>query len=100
MPAAASIRKTSTRKAGDKETEALKLNRHDGNALYIECLQLVLRKQTWWMVKHQKVPENYESVVQDLWDLRIRRLRVLQPPGDLDGAATATDTSAADTTSY
>lgn len=42
--------------------------------LYLECLQLILRKQIWWLVHTKKLPGELETVVRDLWDLRIRNL--------------------------
>lgn len=42
--------------------------------LYLECLQLILRKQIWWLVHSKRLPGELETVVRDLWDLRIRKL--------------------------
>lgn len=66
-----------------KQREAKeKATRHlSGNAareLYLECLQLVLRRQAWWLVHEQKLPAELETVVRDLWDLRIRNFAGLR----------------------
>lgn len=42
--------------------------------LYLDCLQLILRKQIWWLVHTKRLPGELETVVRDLWDLRIRKL--------------------------
>ncbi|KAK7734956.1 hypothetical protein SLS53_007733 [Cytospora paraplurivora] len=70
-----------------KQQEAKeKATRHlAGNAareLYLECLQLVLRKQVWWLVHEQKLPPELETVVRDLWDLRIRNFAGLRRAAD------------------
>lgn len=44
-------------------------------ALYLQCLQLILRKQCWWLIHKRGRPAELEGVVQDLWTLRIRGLR-------------------------
>lgn len=64
------------REAREKATKHL-----SGNAareLYLECLQLVLRKQIWWLVHSKGLPEELETVVRDLWDLRIRNFAGLR----------------------
>jgi RNA polymerase I-specific transcription initiation factor RRN7 len=38
----------------------------------------VLRKQAWWLVHEQKLPAELETVVRDLWDLRIRNFAGLR----------------------
>ncbi|KAL2177202.1 uncharacterized protein P884DRAFT_244232 [Thermothelomyces heterothallicus CBS 202.75] len=46
-----------------------------GNAareLYLECLQLLLRKQVLWLVRKKGFHPELEAVVRDLWLLRIR----------------------------
>ncbi|TKW58764.1 Ubiquitin-60S ribosomal protein L40 [Colletotrichum tanaceti] len=39
--------------------------------LYLECLQLVLRQQVLWLVTEKGHKTELETVVRDLWDLRI-----------------------------
>ncbi|CAK7230416.1 hypothetical protein SEUCBS140593_007582 [Sporothrix eucalyptigena] len=73
-----------------REREARQLSGVDARELFLECLQLLLRKQVAWLVRHEKqllqtegngeVPSmpapspitGLESAVRDLWDLRIR----------------------------
>jgi RNA polymerase I-specific transcription initiation factor RRN7 len=40
--------------------------------LYLECLQLLLRKQVYALVHNKRLPAQLEAAVRDLWDLRIR----------------------------
>jgi RNA polymerase I-specific transcription initiation factor RRN7 len=73
-----------------KEREAReKATRHlSGNAareLYLESLQLILRKQVWWLVHSKGLPEELETVVRDLWDLRIRNFAGLSAAESTDG---------------
>ncbi|KYG42542.1 hypothetical protein M433DRAFT_176638 [Acidomyces richmondensis BFW] len=42
---------------------------------YLLCLQLVLRKQLRWLIEVQNLPEELESVVHDLWSLRLRKIQ-------------------------
>jgi len=53
-----------------------------GNAakeLYLECLQLILRKQLAWLINEKDLPLELEVVVRDLWDLRVRNFAGLTP---------------------
>lgn len=63
-----------------------KATRHlSGNAareLYLECLQLVLRRQVWWLVHDKGLPDELETVIRDLWDLRIRNFSGLRRAAD------------------
>ncbi|RDA91022.1 hypothetical protein CP533_2543 [Ophiocordyceps camponoti-saundersi (nom. inval.)] len=43
-----------------------------GKLLYLEALQLLLRSQVLWLVNNKGYRDELESVVRDLWDLRIR----------------------------
>lgn len=52
-----------------------------GNAsreLYLQCLQLVLRKQLFWLVHDRGLPPKLETVVRDLWTLRTRNIEGLK----------------------
>lgn len=71
------------RESREKATKHL-----SGNAareLYLECLQLILRKQIWWLVHSKGLPDELETVCRDLWTLRVRNF-----PG-LRSAAESTD---------
>ncbi|KAF4773467.1 forms a complex with the other RRN protein RRN6 and RRN11 [Colletotrichum scovillei] len=39
--------------------------------LYLECLQLILREQVIWLVAAKEHKPELETIVRDLWDLRI-----------------------------
>ena len=45
---------------------------NEAKELYLECLQLILRKQIAWMIKDKGFDAELESVCRDLWQLRIR----------------------------
>lgn len=42
--------------------------------LYLKCLQLILRHQVWFLVHDRGLPAELETVVHDLWALRITQL--------------------------
>lgn len=50
-----------------RERAAVKLEGADGRRLYLEVLQLILRKQIWWMVNEKGCPSELEAVVRGLW---------------------------------
>ncbi|RDA86124.1 hypothetical protein CP532_1174 [Ophiocordyceps camponoti-leonardi (nom. inval.)] len=67
----------STARAIRKEKEAQKVEHRQlrgpqGKSLYLEALQLLLRNQLLWLVNTKGHCDELESVVRDLWDLRIR----------------------------
>ncbi|KPM34078.1 hypothetical protein AK830_g12494 [Neonectria ditissima] len=55
-----------------KERQLRHLTGQAGKNLYLECLQLVLRKQLLWLISSKGYREELETVVRDLWDLRTR----------------------------
>lgn len=65
------------------------LSGNEARELYLECLQLVLRRQVWWLVHERRLPAELETVVRDLWDLRIRNFAGLKTAA---GAAGETET--------
>lgn len=54
------------------------LSGNEARELYLECLQLVLRRQLWWLVHDRALPPELETVVRDLWDLRVRNFAGLK----------------------
>lgn len=42
--------------------------------LYLKCLQLILRHQVWFLVHERGLPAELETVIFDLWALRIAQL--------------------------
>ncbi|KAJ6784237.1 hypothetical protein PWT90_10327 [Aphanocladium album] len=55
-----------------REKEKRQLTGEAGKLLFLEALQLLLRKQILWLTKERGHIEELETVVRDLWDLRIR----------------------------
>lgn len=60
------------RRKEQKHQEKRQLAGHAGKLLYLEALQLLMRKQILWLVNEAGHKEELETVVRDLWDLRIR----------------------------
>jgi RNA polymerase I-specific transcription initiation factor RRN7 len=42
--------------------------------LYLKCLQLILRHQIWFLLKEKGLPSELETVIFDLWALRVAQL--------------------------
>lgn len=66
--------------------EKKQLSGNEARKLYLECLQLLLRKQTAWLVKTRGFHPELESVVRDLWLLRIRDFPGLEKKQKDEGA--------------
>ncbi|KAG5983835.1 hypothetical protein E4U55_006985 [Claviceps digitariae] len=60
------------RKKEVREVEKRQLAGQEGRTLYMEAIQLLLRKQVEFLVRKKGHKEELETVVRDLWDLRIR----------------------------
>ncbi|GAB1318802.1 Polymerase i core factor subunit [Madurella fahalii] len=60
-------KKKETRKAERKH-----LTGNEARELYLECLQLLLRKQALWLVRQKGFHPELEAVCRDLWYLRVR----------------------------
>ncbi|KAB8349740.1 hypothetical protein FH972_023755 [Carpinus fangiana] len=45
--------------------------------LFLQCYQLVLRKQVWWLVRERGFPPELESVTKDFWALKLQMLKHL-----------------------
>ncbi|KFY28860.1 hypothetical protein V493_02711 [Pseudogymnoascus sp. VKM F-4281 (FW-2241)] len=43
--------------------------------LYAQCWQVVLRKQALWLIRERGMPPELETVIRDLWAVRIRNIR-------------------------
>ena len=50
------------------------LHGKEARDLYLQCYQLILWKQCFWLVKEKGFPKELETVVRDLWSLRIKLL--------------------------
>ncbi|KAI0198946.1 hypothetical protein F4808DRAFT_472072 [Astrocystis sublimbata] len=66
--------KVSRRKKEAREKPPVKLAGDEGRELYLEVLQLVLIRQTTWLVANQGLPEDLKELVRALWSLRVRNL--------------------------
>lgn len=62
-----------------KERERKHLTGLAGKSLFLEALQLILRYQLSWMIHEKGFRDELETVVRDLWDLRIRAFSSLVP---------------------
>lgn len=62
----------SRRKKETRDNEKRHLTGQAGKLLYLEALQLILRNQVLWMVREKGHMDELETVIRDLWDLRIR----------------------------
>ncbi|KAL1599860.1 hypothetical protein SLS60_007665 [Paraconiothyrium brasiliense] len=69
--------RTTTRKKVDKEADEIPGKIYTGAKgidLYAKCLQLILRHQLRFLIQKKGLPAELETVVQDLWALRILQL--------------------------
>ncbi|CAK4033932.1 RNA polymerase I-specific transcription initiation factor rrn7 [Lecanosticta acicola] len=70
--------RTSRRKDSDAESQTSRVSGFRGPKAfehYLLCAQLVLRKQLRWLIDVQGLPEELESLVKDLWALRLQKLQ-------------------------
>lgn len=65
-----------------REREKRHLTGQAGKLLYLEALQLILRNQVLWLVREKGHRPELETVVRDLWDLRVRGASSLVVPDD------------------
>jgi RNA polymerase I-specific transcription initiation factor RRN7 len=65
-----------------RTTEKRQLGGQEGRSLFIEAMQLLLRKQASFLVRIKGHKEELETVVRDLWDLRIRAYTSIAPDTD------------------
>lgn len=56
-----------------KQEQTKRLSSNKARELYLECIQLILRKQLWYLIHTHptKFPRKIEATVKDLWELRI-----------------------------
>ncbi|KAF2450333.1 hypothetical protein P171DRAFT_516235 [Karstenula rhodostoma CBS 690.94] len=69
--------RVTTRKKVDKEESEKPEKIYTGTKgidLYVKCLQLILRHQLAYLIQKKGLPAELETVVQDLWTLRILQL--------------------------
>ncbi|KXT04514.1 hypothetical protein AC578_8631 [Pseudocercospora eumusae] len=71
-------RTTRVKVESDAESTTTKITGFSGPKAfehYLLCVQLVLRKQLRWLIDVQKLPEELEGLVKDLWALRLQKLQ-------------------------
>ncbi|KAK4181877.1 hypothetical protein QBC36DRAFT_226318 [Triangularia setosa] len=66
-----SMGKTLKVKTEKRQKTKQQLSGNEAKELYLECLQLILRKQLQWLIKERRFNGEVESVVKDLWVLRV-----------------------------
>lgn len=64
--------KKARKKREEKERAPTILSGREAQELYLECYQLILWKQCSWLVNVKGFPKELETVVRDLWALRLR----------------------------
>ncbi|KAF1952356.1 hypothetical protein CC80DRAFT_479584 [Byssothecium circinans] len=69
--AAKRARTTKKKEADDKEKVSKNFKGAKATELYLKSLQLILRHQVWFLVHDKGLPSELETVVQDLWTVRI-----------------------------
>lgn len=75
-----------SRKAREKREKQRKhLEGDAARELYLECLQVVLRKQLAWLVRERGVPRELEGVVRGLWEVRVGGFGGLRMAGGEEG---------------
>ncbi|PWW73115.1 hypothetical protein C7212DRAFT_359489 [Tuber magnatum] len=77
--------------AREKEKKEKVLRGRKGFELFLQCYQLILRKQVHWLVSEKHFPRELEIVVRDLWALQLKKVSTTIPvtaddsPKDRDG---------------
>ncbi|ESZ98666.1 60S ribosomal protein L40 [Sclerotinia borealis F-4128] len=67
--------KKSRKRREEKEQVEKVFGGRDATQLYLQCYQLILWKQTHWLVTVKGFPKELETIVRDLWELRLRFLQ-------------------------
>ena len=86
--------KVHKKKKEKRQRAAVKLEGAAGRELYLECLQIILRKQIWWLIKERGLPAELEEIVRAFWGLRVRDLPATDddfPGGDSTFGASDAD---------
>lgn len=75
------------KKREEKERVEVIFSGREATELFLQCWQLILWKQVEWLVRVKGMPEELETVVRDLWSVRLRAVTGL---GD-DETSSASD---------
>jgi RNA polymerase I-specific transcription initiation factor RRN7 len=65
------------RKREEKECVQRILSGREATQLFLECYQLILWKQVKWLIDVKGLPSELETVVRDLWSVRLRSVKAL-----------------------
>ncbi len=65
------------RKREEKERVQRVFSGRDATQLFLQCYQLVLWKQVKWLIEMKGLPSELETVVRDLWSVRLRGVKSL-----------------------
>ncbi|TVY60690.1 RNA polymerase I-specific transcription initiation factor rrn7, partial [Lachnellula suecica] len=71
----------SRKKREEKERVEKVLSGRGATEHYLECLQLILRKQCHWLVNDKGFSPELEAVVQSLWSLRVHNFHSVERSG-------------------
>ncbi|CUS09105.1 unnamed protein product [Tuber aestivum] len=63
----------------EKEKKGKVLRGRKGFELFLQCYQLILRKQVHWLVSEKHFPRELEIVVRDLWVLQLKKVSTTIP---------------------
>ncbi|KAG0637729.1 hypothetical protein HOY80DRAFT_971467 [Tuber brumale] len=63
----------------EKEKKGKVLRGRKGFELFLQCYQLILRKQVHWLVSEKHFPRELEIVVRDLWVLQLQKVSTTVP---------------------
>ncbi|KAK7981601.1 hypothetical protein PG996_009291 [Apiospora saccharicola] len=88
--------KVTRRKKEKRERAAVKLEGAAGRELYLECLQIILRKQIWWLIKDRGLPAELEEIVRAFWGLRVRDFPAHDDEFQRDSSLGASDADVGD----
>lgn len=69
------------RKREEKERVERVLSGREATQLFLQCYQLVLWKQVKWLIDVKGLPGELETVVRDLWSVRLRGVKSLGEEG-------------------
>lgn len=65
------------RKREEKERVERVFSGREATQLFLQCYQLVLWKQVKWLIDVKGLPSELETVVRDLWSVRLRGVKSL-----------------------
>jgi RNA polymerase I-specific transcription initiation factor RRN7 len=70
----------SQRSKTQEQKEGVILYGVDGHGLYMQCVQLLLRKQVKWLIEEKRAPVELEQVVRSLWAMEVNASKFANMP--------------------